>query len=411
MARSGIVVVDRCAKKQVVGKRWLFRVWDPRECKYDSARFDDHAAGTTWAQEQQARFTLKLDRAGRLSFADFGKAFIDDLHARGRTKGYVEDVETTLQQLTDFGITDLKANNLSDRIRAFLAGVTMCHPCWKGRQLSPRTKNKKLAHIKELINFALNNDRLHINPLRGIKPVEDPARRREKRIFLIEELRRMVGTEWEKDPYFPTICLLVYLGVRVGEANAIRWSWWDKESGVIRIKQDASYRLKFNKERQVPVQPELAAILEGMQRHPDGTLKAPTATIADPKAGGRGVKTAGPKFKAYLKRCGVEVNGRSPHCVRHTWVSLTLTTGAPTHVVMLAAGHGDLGTTQRYAHAVRPEAVAGWLPGVFKLREQVRSSPKPDADHAKGPSTPQAAMLGFSVPLSVAWTISPAQAG
>lgn len=368
MARSGIVVIDRMVKGAVVGKRWLFRVWDARSGTYCSGRFDDHAEGRTWAEEQQAKFTLNLDRAGRLYLADISKAFVDDLIARGRSTRYVEDVQTTMKQLAEFGITDLKAENLADRIRAYLVAVKGCQPRRMGVALAPRTKNKKLIHIKALINFALNNERLHHNPIRGVKLIEDPARRREKTIFSIEELRKMVAPSRESDPYFLTACLLVYLGARVGEANAIRWSWWDKESNVIRIKQDPSYRLKFHRERQIPIQPELAGILERMQHKKDGTLKPMSATIADPKAGGTSSFTHGPKFAAYLKRCGITQGKRSPHNVRHTWVSLMLASNAPTHTVMLAAGHTHLVTTQRYAHAVRADAVKGWAPGQFALR-------------------------------------------
>ncbi len=368
MARSGIAVIDRWKKGPVPGKRWLFRVWDARSGAYTNGRFDEHAVGRNWAEEQQAKFTLNLDRAGRLYLVDLSRAFVDDLKARGRSTRYVEDVETTMKQLMAFGITDLKSDNLADRVRTFLAAVTCCQPRRMGVALTPRTKNKKLIHIKALINFALDNERLHRDPIRGVKLIEDPARRREKTIFSIEELRKMVTPERESDPYFLTACLLTYLGARVGEANAIRWSWWDKESKVIHIKQDPSYRLKFNKERQIPVQPELAAILERMQFKADGTKKPMTATIADPKAGGTSSFTHGPKFSSYLKRCGIVQGKRSPHNVRHTWVSLMLASNAPTHAVMLAAGHTHLVTTERYAHAVRAEAVKGWMPGQFELR-------------------------------------------
>ena len=396
MARSGIVVIDRWRKGPVPGKRWLFRVWDARTGSYTNGRFDDHAKGRSWAEEQLAKFTLNLDRAGRLYLTEISKVFVDDLKARGRSTRYVEDVETTMKQLIAFGITDLKADNLADRIRAFIASVRCCQPRRMGVALTPRTKNKKLIHIKALINFALDNERLHRDPLRGVKLIEDPARRREKSIFSIEELRKMVSPERERDPYFLTACLMVYLGVRVGEANAIRWSWWDQESQVIHIKQDASYRLKFHKERQIQVQPELEAILGRMRCKPDGTTKPASATIADPKAGGTSSFTHGPKFASYLKRCGIEQANRSPHNVRHTWVSLMLASNAPTYSVMDAAGHTHLITTQRYAHAVRAEAVKGWLPGQFILRGGVTTtSPVPASS-----GNAQAAMLRFE---TVVW--------
>lgn len=87
--------------------------------------------------------------------------FIDDLKQRGRSPRYIEDVETAMKQLIAFGITDLKADNLADRVRAFVASVQCCQPRRMGAALAPRTKNKKLIHIKGLITFALNNERLH----------------------------------------------------------------------------------------------------------------------------------------------------------------------------------------------------------------------------------------------------------
>jgi site-specific recombinase XerD len=79
--------------------------------------------------------------------------------------------------------------------------------------------------------------------------------------------------------------------------------------------------------------------------------KARTALVAPTTAGTPWGQTGlRCMFKRTAKRAGIV--GSTMHHMRHGFVTALLDEGVGAHVVKELAGHADLATTERYAHAV-----------------------------------------------------------
>ena len=118
----------------------------------------------------------------------------------------------------------------------------------------------------------------------------------------------------------------------------------------------AGGRVKRQRERLVPLQPELAAILEPLKQD-SGHLF--TGKSWNPTRG----------FQAFLGRAGVTVAGRSPHSLRHTYAGIMTATGLPGPLLSAYLGHTSAATTMQYTKlaARYVAAVTGWSRGEMPI--------------------------------------------
>ena len=162
--------------------------------------------------------------------------------------------------------------------------------------------------------------------------------------------------------------LLVYCGMRVGEAAAALWSWFDWTGRVVHVKQGEGFSPKRHQERTIPLRTE------------DFHLHTPLAQLSGrvSRRGTAHAALASRAFAAYLPSINVTADDRGAHCVRHSWVSYRLALGVPSLVVQREAGHSTILTTQKYAHSIPAGWLDGWPKdgsGEFYLRRETPKAP------------------------------------
>lgn len=384
--RDGISILDvHAAKGRKEGRRWLYRVRDPRAKRYVSAVFDSDSIkdegrtipgcedGDTWAKDERARFTLGISSARPASLTVVGKAYLEELTRRGRCERHRADVGNVIAEAIAHGLDDLKDDDFKGRTRSWLTRASWVphrqknrvsedgEPIpTKARALSARSRNKRLVILRGAVRFALGEGWLPVDILAGVKAETDRSTTKLRDVFSGDELRSMVSGQHRKDPYWLNAVCLTYLGLRLGELHALRWSWFDWKGKVVNIRQEADFSPKRHQERSIPLQPELIEILKPLQ------LKGPIPLHQCDTAPGRTRA-----FASYLGRLKLDSKGRGAHCVRHSWVSLRLALGIPSLVVQQQVGHRTILTTEKYAHAVPAGWIEGWPKdgtGEFYLR-------------------------------------------
>lgn len=369
---DGIRIVDQHARLgHTDAKHWLFRVWDPRRKKWKSKAWDKLTDGHRWAAEIRARFNLRLSAAGKLSFAAVADDYIDSMTERGLKAVHVREVRLVCDAVLAAGAVDLLADDFASTVRKWLANAPTFA---KGRQTAPGnvTKNRWLRHLKGACQHAVRHQGLNASPLHSVKRLK--VDQRLKATLRIDELRAVVAPAMDvlppfygpADPYFLPACLLVYAGLRGGEALFARWEWVDFDAQVIVLRTTPEYPIKRNKERAVPLLDELREIL--LLRYPGRDAKG---YIVDCDWL-RGLENKGRwlAFRSYLEHCGLDARDLHPHATRHTWASLMLATGASPMWVRRALGHESLTTTDGYSNAEAQfgAVVRGWTRGQFYLR-------------------------------------------
>lgn len=151
------------------------------------------------------------------------------------------------------------------------------------------------------------------------------------------------------------VAIAAYAGLRCGEVRAleVRDIDWAHNRILVRraLSADVVTTTKSDKERIVPIAPELAPILREAT-----TRKRPAdrvVTTADGKTPLR--QNVLYRFTQMLRRHGLP--HRSFHSLRHHFCTTLLRRGADVELVRVVAGHTQLATTLQYLHARADDAI------------------------------------------------------
>jgi integrase len=156
------------------------------------------------------------------------------------------------------------------------------------------------------------------------------------------------------DAYRVGIMLAAYAGLRAGEVRGLRWRDVDLATGRLVVRQSVCRGVaatpKSGHERVIPLVPELKEALDRIANRPrDGFVTTnsnePWTEFALAKA-----------FKRSCKKAGLV--GWRFHDLRHAFVTALFRVGVGAPTVQALAGHSDLKTTQRYAHAAQVDLEA-----------------------------------------------------
>jgi len=146
------------------------------------------------------------------------------------------------------------------------------------------------------------------------------------------------------------LALGVYAGLRSGEIRGLQVGDVDLEAGVIRVvralSEDEEVAPKGDKERTVPIAPQLAEILR-----PVIAGKAVDALIVVTKAGTAPTRQLVlMRHVALQRRLGMRRTW-SVHALRHAFCSHLVRVGVGVEAVRALAGHSSIAITNRYVHA------------------------------------------------------------
>lgn len=148
------------------------------------------------------------------------------------------------------------------------------------------------------------------------------------------------------------MALLMYTGLRRGEALGLRWEDIDQARGVIHVSRNVTYHTATanvgtpkteNGYRDVPLVPHLTRILDPIQ--PTGYIIASTQKPAEPICHSTFVRT--------WKRIdeSIDLHGATPHIFRHTYLTILAGLNIDVKTLQAIAGHSDIQITMnRYVH-------------------------------------------------------------
>lgn len=148
------------------------------------------------------------------------------------------------------------------------------------------------------------------------------------------------------------MALLMYTGLRRGEALGLRWEDIDQARGVIHVLRNVTYHTATanvgtpkteNGYRDVPLVPHLTRILDPIQ--PNGYIIASTQKPTEPICHSTFVRT--------WKRIdeSIDLHGATPHIFRHTYLTILAGLNIDVKTLQAIAGHSDIQITMnRYVH-------------------------------------------------------------
>jgi len=151
--------------------------------------------------------------------------------------------------------------------------------------------------------------------------------------------------EQSESAYMASVIILTYeMALRLGEVCALRWSWVDLKTGVVRIQSSDGFKTKSGAIIVKPITRSCASALDW--------LKSGTSTghvITNTKGNPLNAKYTSKRFKSLARTCGFSET-ITFHGLRHGALSLAVANGASIEAVRQFAGHATMSMTQRYVH-------------------------------------------------------------
>jgi integrase len=352
-------------KKRSEGKKkWLARVsWQVGGKQVQKGkRFATQAEAVRWAREEET----KLDRGimirpAKISLDEYLDGWLASMmEANQRTK---EHYGAMLSRYIRPKLGSVRLDQLTTHaIRSVLAGLS-------AKGLSPRTVNYARAVLRLALNRAVEDGLLAVNPAvaRGMVP---PRVHREQRVLSREQVRTLLDTS--RDTRWGALwSVLVYTGMRPGEALGLKWDDLNLNAGTAQIRRalvpqrkDASgrvWRVEDTKtagsRRMIRL---LAATVDALKRHRDeqgverlvaGEGYQDHGFVFATERGEplRGDVVYRNHFLKALRKAGLpEI---TLYGLRHTAATLLLEAGVPMRAVSEQLGHSTMTlTADTYSH-------------------------------------------------------------
>jgi len=207
-------------------------------------------------------------------------------------------------------------------------------------RLNQNTQWGYMKKLETVLNAAINDEVITVNPFRYIKQENKPEKRRAEICYLtIEELKTLENTPMNPPVIKQAFLFSCYTGLRFSDVTRLTWGKLQKDSNgdtLINFVQK-----KTGKQEYLPIPQKAIRFLPDRNdaRANDIVFKVPTN-----------------KFTNVVLRnwaCAVGITKKVTfHVARHTYATLLLTLETPIEVVSKNLGHSDIQTTQIYAKVV-----------------------------------------------------------
>lgn len=217
----------------------------------------------------------------------------------------------------------------------------------KGEGYSHRSVNKILIRLKQILNYAVEEQLLALNPLNRFPELKEPPKRD---VYLtakeIQQLLIANNQEW----IYPLLVLAVNTGMRLGELSGLCWDRVNFEQGLIEVtrtqtREGLQETTKNHLKRIVPMNETVMGLLRDLmrqQRHPQYVLVNDRGKPFDVN------HVSQRSYKQALKRA--KVSNVRFHDLRHTFASHFMMNGGNIYDLQKILGHTEMEMTMRYAH-------------------------------------------------------------
>jgi len=219
--------------------------------------------------------------------------------------------------------------------------------------LAPSTRNRHMAQLKAMLNWAIEVGELYENPAAKLKRLREIPR---NRYLTLDEISRLLTGCSHRLRQIVEFAL--HTGMRKSEILDLRRVDADLKQKLIWIR--TSHKAD---PRHIPMDEVVWGILNSLPKKSMYVFTSPR--------GGK-YKEIKEGFKRALQRGGIE--DFTFHDLRHTFASHLVMNGTSIQVVSGLLGHSNLKMTQRYAH-LAPDYTSraiGVLDEVFKQKPDLR---------------------------------------
>jgi integrase len=292
------------------------------------------------AAQQRLREVLKLrteerfidkDPAAKLTFGELcnwylGLPEVKAKDSHDRDKHFIAHLKRLLGE--GIKIKDITPGKIEGYQRQRLSEPSKSHP---GKNVTPCEINKEVTALKVIFNRAVRHGKLKLNPIVQVKRL--PENNVRQRILTSEEFNVLLDAS--EAHLKPIIQMAYYMGMRRDEIIRLTWSEVDLKKGFIRLPAE---RTKTDSPRNIPIHPEVKAILERLPRG----LYTDRVFLRN----GQSFNEIKHSFQTACRRAGID--DFTFHDLRHCALNNLRKAGNDFFQIMAMSGHKTMSVFKRY---------------------------------------------------------------
>ena len=314
---------------------------------------------------------LTNEARSRGSFLEFVDEFVAHKQHRNH-RIMARRLREYLGANAEMPFTGVTADFLMD-FQSFLSGM-----------YSHNTVRQAMTHISEALNHAVRRKIILGNPMNEVPASQRLKPKESLRTFLsLEELQRLAATETE----VPLECrqaflLACFTGLRFSDLCKVRWEMLMRMGGTGQGQWVLNYRMtKGQGAETLPLSREAVNILGKLRKASGGSSEGfvfPSLVSASGRYHAAAHDKANKGVQQWAKDAGIGKH-LTFHVARHTFATLSISSGNDIFVVSKLMGHKDIGTTQIYAKIVdkRKNDAVNLLPSLGMDAPEARKAVKP----------------------------------
>lgn len=249
---------------------------------------------------------------------------------------------------------------------------------------APKTVNNILTFLKSFLNYMVDIKVIAENPVKKIKPI--PLKRDLVKALTYEQMECFKKHAKTK-PFWVYVFFMVILnqGLRISECIALEWADIDFENMTMNInKQFYRYRITPTKNYETRIIEIPLTLLKLLQK----LYQTSTSNLIfnSPLTNGKHINVNNMRERHFIdilrdveEELNVDLDGITPHCLRHTHATYLLQNGIPVIAVSRRLGHRDCKTTLNiYNHCMASDnekiikLLDGTKNGTKKRKSQAR---------------------------------------
>jgi integrase/recombinase XerC len=224
-------------------------------------------------------------------------------------------------------------------VRTWLASM-------KEEELTGKTLNRKISSLKSFYKYQIQQGQLAKSPM---ETVISPKVNKRLPAFVAEQDMEQLLTNlefaegWKGYTEKMVIQLFYATGMRLSELIQCKEQQLDLSKRIVKVLG------KGNKERMIPISPELANELKQyIQQKPDAAIGNNHLFVTE-KGKALQPRAVYSFVKFYLSQV-TTLQKKSPHVLRHSFATHLMNNGADLNAVKELLGHASLAATQVYTH-------------------------------------------------------------
>ncbi len=214
---------------------------------------------------------------------------------------------------------------------------------------STRSVNAKISALRSYYTFLMRTDVIDVSPLKEHKALKTAVKM--PLPFSQDEMNAVLDPELYPNNYTGRlqriiIGLLYYTGIRRSELIDLKSANVDLSKGEMKVLG------KRNKERIVPLLPEMNALLKSYESERDLLLEGAHSLFFYVSQEGEKLKDSFvyKTVNDYFSKVSTKTK-KSPHVLRHSFATHLLDQGADLNAIKDLLGHSSIAATQLYTHS------------------------------------------------------------